>query len=421
MACPAFFSSGGSLEYNPHAGRCTQLQQQISALETADTKRLAAIAWYDRLDIDALSSKFNAAKRECASLEQQHAQAMTELAPAEAEIGRLEVLTGFSFDPRDWFSDQRKKDKQRLEVQRGVQARLRKQLDSINRQLTSNRDLLEDIENERIRYRNFDRLRELAIRASDAVQIANLRSALKQALAAKASVDAKLAEPLAGLAECRRREKQLVGDIARAAELERKLSSASNSYERRLQHDECTKLFGDGSPNKVARQKQGELDGVRRTIDKLDARLRDIAKLATRVVRTVVIDGNNLCYEQQDRSRQMIGLGALEAVVRRLAHQYKIVVVFDAGICSLLKMTSQAVTTRFHGLAQVHIVQSRKGADETILDAASDAGTYVLSNDKFRDFPDKPVVRDRRLVNHSIVNRKIIVHDFDINEHFVAA
>ncbi|MFN3789351.1 NYN domain-containing protein [Massilia sp.] len=397
------------------------MQHQVSALETADTKRLAAIGWYDRFDIDAASARFNATKRECASLDRQRAQSMAELRPVEAEVVRLEVLTAFSFDPREWFSDQRKQNKQRLEVQRGVQARLQKQLEAIDKQLNGNRDLLEEIETERIRYRGFDRLRELAIRESDAVQIASLRRSLQQALADKANVDAKLAEPLASLAECRRREKQLVNELARAAELERRLSNAPNGHARRLLHEECTRLFGEGSPGKVARQKQGELDGVRRSIDKLETRLRGIAQLATRVVRAVVIDGNNLCYERQDRSRQMIGLGALEAAVRRLAQKYKVVVVFDGGICSLLKMTGQAITTRFHRLAQVHIVPSRRGADETILDAASESGTYVLSNDKFRDFPDKPVVREGRLVNHSIVNRRIIVHDFDINEQFTTA
>lgn len=413
--------SGGSLEYNPFAPRCAVLQQEIAALEAPHAKRLASIGWYDDFNIEAASAQFNLLSRKSDALRLQRDQISLKSIRVDREIERLDALTAFSFDPREWFSDERTENKRLLAAQRALKAQQRKQRDAINEQLKTNRAALEAIDEERDRYRQFDQLREAAICEGDGARLAQLRSTLQQVLAEKKRLDAKLLEPLASLAEHHRQEKVLVTALSQAADLEKKLSNASNSYDRHLVHEKCTKLFNEGSPGRVLRQKQSELEGVRRTIKKLDARARSIVRRDTRVVRTVVIDGNNLCYEQHSGKQQAIGLGALQAAVKQLAQDYQVVVVFDAGICSLLRMTSQDITARLRHLAEIHIVPCENDADETILDAAGDPYTYVLSNDKFRDFPDKPVVRGGRLVTHSIVNRRIIVHDFDINEHFAAA
>lgn len=267
------------------------------------------------------------------------------------------------------------------------------------------------------RFRRFERVGGSATLAACVEKLVDLRRQLEQEYAKKTRIDAKLAEPLASLNGYLARDRILSREIDQAAELETTLDRASNGYERHLVHEQCKNLFGDGSPAKVMRQRQSQRESIRRSIDKLETRLSHISRAAARVVRTVVIDGNNLCYENH---REVIGLGAIEAAVKSLSADYKVVIVFDAQICAVLRMKHSEIAARFRQWAQVHIVTSKSGADETILDAASDKDTYVISNDRFRDFADKPVVREGRVVTHSIVNRKIMISDFDINAQFVA-
>lgn len=407
------------MEYNPFAERCVNLQQKIAGLEASAARCKADIAWYEKFDSEAAFAQLNTLRRALQASERQRAQLKAESAPVDASVKTLEALTSFSFDPRQWFSDERKENKRRLAVQRGMQSQQQKALTAIDEQIKKTAKKLEDVNAEQERHRRFDCLKEVATYEGQLAQIARLRPLLAQALTDKKRVDAKLTEPLASLAECQAREKLLASELAQATELENQLSKAQSSYERHLLHEKSSNIFGEGRPGRVMRQKQTELDGVRRSIEKLKARLRAIGQAASRVVRTVVIDGNNLCYEQ-DR-RRMIGLGALEAAARRLARDYKVVIVFDAGICSVCKLTPQAISARFSNVAEIHIVPSKAGADETILDAAGDVDAYVLSNDKFRDFPDKAVVRAGRLVTHSIVNRRIMIHDLDVNESFISS
>jgi hypothetical protein len=45
----------------------------------------------------------------------------------------------------------------------------------------------------------------------------------------------------------------------------------------------------------------------------------------------------------------------------------------------------------------------------------------VISNDRFRDYTDKPAVRDDRLIRHEIVAGQVLVHDLDLRLGFAQA
>ncbi|MCS7167106.1 MAG: hypothetical protein RMI91_07990 [Gemmatales bacterium] len=67
----------------------------------------------------------------------------------------------------------------------------------------------------------------------------------------------------------------------------------------------------------------------------------------------------------------------------------------------------------------VHVVPSRQSADETILRIAErKPQCYVLSNDRFAEYPDSRIVREDRLTRHTILDGCMIIEDLDIEVHF---
>ena len=101
-----------------------------------------------------------------------------------------------------------------------------------------------------------------------------------------------------------------------------------------------------------------------------------------------MIDGKNCCFE----GNQFIGLAALLPLTRALAQRYDVTVVFNASIRRDLGANDDALRAALPS-AKSPRRSSRAKADETLLDAASDPSVWVISNDRFGDYRDKPPLR----------------------------
>jgi hypothetical protein len=72
------------------------------------------------------------------------------------------------------------------------------------------------------------------------------------------------------------------------------------------------------------------------------------------------------------------------------------------------------------GDIQVHIVATSVKADETVLDlAGTDKTTFIVSNDRFAEFGEKPALRDQRVIRHEIVSGQVLIHDLGVSETFI--
>jgi len=241
------------------------------------------------------------------------------------------------------------------------------------------------------RHRAFD----LARRRSDLSQIKCSIAAKKDELeivaARKRRVDELLGPLVREIQNLESRKRRAESDLDAAQDLDRRLSSEGNSYERAMIHEQCEHRFGEGSPRRIIGERQKEVRQLERDFDKAKRRVEDIARKAARKIDTIVIDGNNMCYE----GNTFIGLSAIETVVPLLAGISSVIVVFDSAIRRMLNTDDSGIQKRLGRHAKVHIVASRRLADETVLDLASASeDVYVLSNDRFGDFNEKPVVRD---------------------------
>ncbi|MCO4320678.1 hypothetical protein [Aliidiomarina quisquiliarum] len=204
-------------------------------------------------------------------------------------------------------------------------------------------------------------------------------------------------------------------NINRAQKLNVKLSNAANSYERSEIHKKCEKEFKVGSPNTVINKARTEILTLERNLNKLTKRAEHEIKKAIRKIDVIIIDGNNLCYEGGD----FIGLAALRALIPEIQSSYEVKLVFDASIRARLQSSDSYIRKIFGGSIKVHIVATGVAADETVLDLAGDHNsTFVISNDRFIDYPEKSAVVNNRLIRHEILDGKISVSDLNISKAF---
>jgi predicted nucleic acid-binding Zn-ribbon protein len=207
----------------------------------------------------------------------------------------------------------------------------------------------------------------------------------------------------------------LNADITRANRFEQELSSASNSYERAMIHQECEEKFGTGSPKQVINDRRGKIRSLENNIPKLERRVREELQKLERTIGHLLIDGNNVCYEGQT----FIGLRAISALLRELGGRYKITVVFDASIRAMLKTDTQGVERALGASVNTHVAPSKTAADEYLLKLADqDTSAFILSNDRFAEYHDFNVVKSGRVFRFLIAEGKMMANDIDISVNF---
>lgn len=203
--------------------------------------------------------------------------------------------------------------------------------------------------------------------------------------------------------------------IVKAQNYNAKLDNAFNARERAIIHQECKHYLGDGKPNNIIRRNSGLIKMHQRDLEKLLVRAKKISDKVIRKIDTVVIDGNNMTYENS----KFIGIKALLSSTQILEKDYKVIVIFDSEIRSMLKKSSRSISEEFGDFIKIHIVASKQKADETILDLVSGKlNSYVVSNDRFSDYFDKEAVKNKRILRHEIIDNSIFIHDLDLRTTF---
>jgi len=182
-----------------------------------------------------------------------------------------------------------------------------------------------------------------------------------------------------------------------------------------MAHQKCEEKFGTGSPKKVISQKDSEIRRLGRDLEKLQKRAKTVADKVARNIKKLILDGNNLSYQ----GNIFIGLAALKSLVPILANEYEIVLVFDASIRRALGSSDSDIRDVLGNDIQVHVVATSVKADETVLDlAGTDKTNFIVSNDRFAEFREKPAIRDQRVIRHEIVSGQVFIHDLGVSEAF---
>ncbi len=189
------------------------------------------------------------------------------------------------------------------------------------------------------------------------------------------------------------------------------LEKAMDGYERKIIHEDVQERFDDGNPSKIMERKKRKLESLNRTIEKIKLRAENEIKKQLRIIHTLIIDGNNLCHGKDDK---FIGLNVLNVIMPILCGKYKVIIVFDASILRTYRYTQ--IQNSFSNEVEVHIANDK--ADETILNLVDDETTFVLSNDKFKDFFDKKAVKNDQILSFKMIDDKVLIDDLDIVERY---
>lgn len=432
------------MSVNPLKDQLKALTATVSSLHDRRDAIAADLSWFAGFDQSQAEHSVDERTQTLDQLVDERAALILEQKRQTARTAALVSAAQLGWNPARWFSAARSQAGDALREHRQILDELRKKRAAMSRSISRLEGSLEADRSELAKYRAFDRAAaeaELATIDSDIP----LRELEREQLAVrKKEIDRRLKAPRKELHAVHKERDTLTADVTRleyrartlaeeireAEGIAEQLSRAGSGYDRAMLHKECERRFDDGSPGAVIRARREQVGKIRRELDstrrqlaaversvvKLEKRIEHIGELGARDVRGLVVDGNNLCYEGQE----FIGLAAVEALCGRLAHRYVVTVVFDASIRQRLGSVDAVVRRELAG-TKVHVVASRTGADETILDTAQDTYVWVLSNDRFREYPDKPAVAAGRLIRHEILNGRIFVHDLGVDEPFATS
>ena len=404
------------MDINPLTKTCTDLQNQIDALQESETQAVDELRWYSSVDPPALSEDLLRNESKAEKLQSDVQALEREIHENNAQLGQIAAAIGTPFNPFNWFAKDQVDLRRRRAQLRETGDQKAAQMQSKAKELEETRARMGRLTGDLQRHGSFDMSRRQGDLSKIKESIASKREELESAAARKRRADEVLAPLIEEMQNLKSRQRRVESDLGAAQSFDRRLSSAENSYERAMIHEQCERRFGEGSPRRIVVERQKEFRQIERDYDKAKRRAEDIGQKAARRIDTIVIDGNNLCYE----GGTFIGLSAIETLVPILARVCSVIVVFDSAIRGLLNSDDSRIQKRLGSHAKVHIVASRRLADETVLDlACANDGTYVLSNDRFGDFNEKSAVKDGRVIRHEIVNGNVFVHDLQLRAAYL--
>lgn len=386
--------------------RRRKLQKQLDRLESAEEARRRQLELLRRrqADLEQTLQRYRAFDRaaseaEFSRIQQEVARLTAEAEEAEKRCRTLEGLLRNQSAQRDSLMREQEAIESRIgalyqEILRHRQTKIKEALTGLRDRRTK---LAEELEQEKSRSQ---KIRDMLERyyAFDPDACGNKLEQMGQQIAA---LNQRL-ERLEGL--IRRRDEELAP-----------LQEKENELER----------------GNIIRDRERKISQINKQLEKLRERIQRIEELYLRMAEMeyIVIDGNNCCYEGDD----FIGLAALRVLVPELLRQgFRVAVIFDGSICPMLKRKPAEVKEDMlkqipaevqkelgDGAIIFHIALKRQQADGTILALAKDdPHAFVLSNDRFSEYPESPVVQQGRLIRREIVDGQMLVRELGIQVRF---
>ncbi|MCS7017242.1 MAG: hypothetical protein NZM42_14140 [Gemmatales bacterium] len=403
---------GSGKDLNPLTEQLSTLRRQVEELTKLDAELSAKLKEHEAIDAQALMQELHHRENYCQGLAVRCDKLRNDL----QELRKLELALQAKLAPF-WnvlalLDPRQRRYRRELETHKKRYREQEQALVRLDCDWQRARLELEQVRSRWESYQNFDvgahKQRLVEVRE----QLDEKKAQLNHLERRWRRVQVRLAGVLEEISHCRQELGQVLENLRIAQCWEDRLLRASTPREKAQIHEECFKQLGNPRPRIVMRELELRRGVLERDLQKLHQRAAEIARRASRSIEKIVLDGNNLCFE----GNCFIGLAALKAVVPVLAKDYELYLVFDASIRARLKTGDSKIRGEFERYAEVHVVPSRCVADETILElAGEEESTYILSNDRYADFPDKPAVRQGRIITHQIVAGKVFIPDLDIS------
>ena len=405
------------MNYNPFAGKYHGAKAQLIQLKGERLKALAEVMKHNEFDSEAAYRRLLILERQSIQYTKDEVDTAKLIDTIEANMTKLRAEIKPWYDLTSVFNGERNKKSNVISL-------LQKQIDAHRTRLKQSATDVKKGSEEKRKLQalrawslSFDSLlSESRIKALD-LQIQTIEDSYGDLKTKFEKVENQVKDLLSRHSELMTERSSLERDIVKAMQLEKALENASSGRERAQIHEECRDTLGEDRPSNVAKKLTARLKHSRYELEKLEARIFKDASIAAREIQQIIIDGNNLCYDNSG----FIGLSALLEVVDDLAATYSIIVVFDSDIRSLLESNDASIRSEFPDYVEVHIVAGREKADLTVLSLAKEDVVYVISNDNFTDYRDQKAVQSQRLIKHEITRERVFVHELQVDRSYFAA
>jgi hypothetical protein len=398
------------VSHNPLELELANAQAALAQLRARHLELDEDLRWHARFDLEKNSADLRAVTDRHTVLRARADESQSRLDEAENVLHDRRADAAWGWNPSRWFSE-RSAAKGRFAEQQTVVDRLAAEHRGVKEQLDEVDGRKSRLERDLRRYAAVDAAAGPARLAQLDGEIAAQESTVADLARRKERVDQRLTPLLAQLADREREAARLDGLLRMAESFQHDLDVARDGYQRKQVHQRCERQLGRSSPGGVIHEVGQQRRALDRDVEKLQRRIAEEARLGSRDVRAVVIDGNNMCFE----GSQFIGLTALIPVSQVLSRAHEVTVVFDPSIQTRWRLSEGELTSSLPAV-RVHVVKSRRAADELILDVARDPYAVVLSNDRYGEFRDKDAVRNGRVVRHDILKGRVSVPDLEIDE-----
>lgn len=403
---------------NEHADLLSVQTEKAESIKQAIHQLQSDSTWYREFDCDVASADLAQLARKVSET-QQRLDLLTSSSESlrKEKAKRDEAAGSGSWLASLWLSAEQK-------VAKHQAAELGKRLELLNQ---SRREVEAELNKHKPgealltqslqRYRRFDLLEASATEAGMAQELQHLESLMESTRIASNKWEAMAGASVREWAKTARQLEMIDNDIAEAEVMERALSSAhNNKHKKRSIHQTCLARFDVQSPGVVLERLKRKRTYKEQELAKKKDRVEDNLRLLENAIETLILDGNNLCYRPAENGRStFIGLGVVSALIPHLSELYKVVVLFDPGICGRLATTEARLQAQFPQ-ARVSVMGNGAKADEGILAAAAfDAGAFIISNDRFADYSEQPAVKERRVLSHIIHTQSVQIQQLQVN------
>ncbi len=401
------------MQRNPLESECEKLCNEVRQLEQKVRALQRMVQWYRSTTEQQLTTAFRTSQQKAEAMQTFLRQCEREIAELSKRLHDVQSQIGSWLNPFNWFCPEQRRLRENCADLRNALSKKQEQYNQTKAQLAKVEADIAQFAEQLQQYRTFD----LAQKESELMELQRQldlkQNELSRLNELKGQLDQRL-RPLHDEVEALEDEKRQLESVIQAAkDFHRRLDQAPDGRTRYFLHRECEKRLGCERPYEIIRENRCRLRTIERDLEKLYQRIHQetSAFLRKLSVEEIIIDGSNLCYEDSC----FIGLAALKVLVPELVEKnYRVVVVFDASIRYRLKTGDEKIT-RSLSPAKVHIVNTGQSADKLILQLASqDEHAYVLSNDRFAEYPDSSVVQAGRILRHEIVNGQIYIPDLQI-------
>lgn len=411
------FFLGGIMvnDLNPYASECERLINLVKECRGKVDDAQETLDWYSNFDLqksilrlDVLTLAIEKNKKQLSALESNYNE-RKRYCDKLYEDGRFKL-----FSLMRWFSSERKNIQSLYKKENETLFKIGKVIKEEKKVLISDEREYKNTEAD-VEYYHTVSETNLRNKLTDLInELEKTNKALHQMQTKKEHIDEVIKEQKDYLFKLIKGRDQIEVELSKAKAFENDLNTARNSYERKIIHEKCDSYFSESKPSKIIQIKKREMDSVNRNIYKLKERIKTLIERASLSIDSIIIDGNNLCYQQSE----FIGIEPLKVISDILIKNHKVIIIFDYNIRSLLKMNDSNIRMCFNKDIDLFVSPTKIKADETILDEAEKQSAFIISNDRFKDFPEKKAFQEQRIIRHEIFGGRIKIRDLNINESF---